>query len=177
MTFNHPDFIREFAAYVAALEVNRILEVGCLSGELADAVGAEGIDIAPRRADVVQADIRAYSPPAPYDLVFSSGVLEHYSPAEAVDLIRAKAAASRRYVLTYVPSTECEAYKRHKASTTAAWRHELDYTPDGLAALHEMAGLTVVDKGYAGAGWAARWGPEPSGPYLVYCLATVHAQG
>ena len=169
--FNCPNFIHEFKDYVTKLDVKSILEVGCLSGELKDAVGADGIDLTPWREDVIKADIREFKPKKKYDLVFSSGLLEHYSPAEAVEILKAMAEVSRKYVLTFVPNTRCASYKNAKAKTDAPWKDELDYTADELAELHEQAGLEVVDKGLAGKEWAKRFGSEESEPYLVYVFA------
>lgn len=171
MSFNCPHFIEEFKDYIKKLGVKSALEVGCFSGELKDAVGADGIDIEPQRDDVIKADIREFKPKKKYDLVFSSGLIEHYSPAEAVEILKAMAEVSRKYVLTYVPNTGCVAYKNAKARTTASWKDELDYTKEELAILHENAGLKVLETGYAGKEWAKRFGPEESEPYLVYCLA------
>ncbi len=180
--FNCPEFIKEFTAYVNNLGVENILEVGCLSGELADAVGADGIDVDPKREDVIKCDIRKFAvvetlddikafPLTEYELVFSSGLIEHYPKDEAIDILRHKARVSKKYVLTYVPNTNCLAYKNNKAKTQQFWKDELDYTPESLAELHEAAGLKVIDKGTAGAEWAKRFGPEPSEPYLSFVLA------
>jgi len=171
--FNCPNFIQEFKDYVTKLEVEKILEVGSLSCELKDAVGADGIDTNPQRDDVTKADIRTFKPRKKYDLAFSSGLLEHYTKEEAVEIIKAMAGVIRKggYVLSYVPNSGCLAYRSAKAKTTATWKDELDYTAGELAELHEQAGLEVVDKGLAGKEWAKRFGPEESEPYLVYCLA------
>ncbi len=173
MSFNCGYFIEEFRDYVRGLKVKTILEVGSFSGELKATVEAEGIDINPRREDVVKADIREFKTKKKYGLVFSSGLLEHYSEAEAIEILKAKAEVVRKqgYVLSYVPNSGCLAYRNAKAKTSAPWKNELDYTVGGLAELHEKAGLEVVDKGFAGKEWAKRFGPELSEPYLVYCLA------
>lgn len=171
MSFNCPVFIKEFADYVKGLEVETILEVGCLSGELKDAVGADGIDIAPKRKDVRKADIREYKPRKKYDLVFSSGVIEYYNDEEAKNIIKAMVKCSNKYVLNYVPNRNSLAYKNAKKRTKAEWKDESDFTEETLAELHEAAGLEVVETGTAGAEWAKRFGKEPSEPYLVYCLA------
>jgi predicted SAM-dependent methyltransferase len=173
LMFNCSNFIQEFKDYIAKLEAKSILEVGCLSGELKDAVGADGIDTEPQRDDVIKADIREFKPKKKYDLAFSSGLLEHYTKEEAVEIIKAMAGTVRKggYVLSYVPNSGCLAYKNAKAKTTAPWKDEFDYTADELAELHEQAGLEVVDKGLAGKEWAKRFGSEESEPYLVYCLA------
>ncbi len=172
MSFNCPKFIDEFKRYVQSLEgIDSYLEVGCLSGELKDAIGADGIDINPQREDVYKADIRRFKGKK-RDLVFSSGLIEHYPEDEAIEILQAMAKASNKYVLTYAPNTNCLSYRNAKAKTDALWKDELDFTPETLAALHEKAGLTVVDKGVAATEWAKRFGPEPSEGYLVYCLCT-----
>jgi len=172
---NEKGFIDEFRAYVASLNVKRVLEVGSQTGELKDAVGGDGIDLNPSREDVIQANIRDFKPKKKYDLVFSSGLIEHYKKADAIKILNAMATVSNRYVLTYVPNTNCYAYmnaKKNKSNNwPKEWREELDYTIDGLAELHEQAGLEVVDKGLAGKEWAKLFGPEESEPYLCYVLA------
>lgn len=174
--FNCPKFVEEFTKFIKGLAVKSALEVGALSGELMDAVGADGVDIDPQREDVIKADIRKITSLPQFrrkrfELVFSSGLIEHYPPEEAVDVLKAMAKVSGKYVLTYVSNSECKAYKNAKAKTTEPWKDELDYTEIELAKLHEEAGLTVVDVGTAGAEWAKRFGSEPSEPYLVYVLA------
>lgn len=171
ISFNCPYFVEEFKKYVEELGVKSILEVGCFSGELKDAVGADGIDINPIREDVVKADIREFKPSRKYSLVFSSGLLEYYLPHEAVEIIKAMAKASRKYVLNYVPNSGCLAYQNAKSKTKAPWKDELDYTIYELSELHEKAGLEVLEGGFAGKEWAKRFGPEESEPYLVYVLA------
>lgn len=171
--FNDPSFVKEFAEYIEKLGVKTTLEVGCLSGELKDAIGADGIDVNPQREDVVKVDVRKYKPKKKYDLVFSSGLLEHYPEEEAVKMLEAMAKLSKKYVLTYVPNSGCRAYMSAKRTTTAEWRDELDYTQEEIAVLHELAGLKVLETGFAGTEWAKRFGPEESEPYLVYVLAKV----
>lgn len=178
MSFNCPQFIEEVKEFVQNRGIKSVLEVGCFSGELKDALGAAGIDLDPRRPDVLKLDVREWLQEQPprskrYTLVFSSGLLEHYPREEAIDIIRAMAAGSNRYVLNYVPNRDCLAYMNRKASTIEAWKDERDYTVDELIEEHEAAGLLVVETGKAGAEWAKRFGPEPSEPYLLFCLAKI----
>jgi hypothetical protein len=168
---NCPKFIQEFKDYVDNMGIKIILEVGAQSGELMNAVGAVGIDLFPKLPEVEKCDIRDYKPSKKFTLVFSSGLLEHYDKADAIEVLKAMANASKKYVLTYVPHTNCKAYMNAKARTKAPWKDELDYTMDTLAALHEEAGLIVVDKGVAAKEWAKKFGPEPSDGYLVFVLA------
>jgi len=171
MSFNDPSFVQEFKGLVERFKLETILEVGCLSGELKDAVGADGIDINPIRDDVVKADIRKFRTSKRYDMVFSSGLIEHYDRKEAVKILKAMAKFSKKYVLTYVPNTNCEAYMKAKAKTKAPWKSEIDFTEDTLAQLHKEAGLEIVGSGCAGAEWAKKFGKEQSNPYLVWILA------
>ena len=170
MSFNCPKFISEFKNYVETLEVGSILEVGSLSGELMDAVGATGIDLDPKREEVYKADIRRFKGKK-RDLVFSFGLIEHYSEEEAVEILQAMAKSSKKYVLNYVPNFNCLAYKNAKKKSKARWKNESDFTEESLAKLHKKAGLEVVETGTAGKEWAKRFGKESSEPYLVYCLA------
>ena len=174
MSFNCPHFIEEFKGFVSTLNIKSALEVGCLSGELKDTIGADGVDIKPSREDVTKADICSFKSRKKYDLVFSSGLLEHYSKEEAVAIIKAMAALTRKggYVLNYVPNTSCLAYKNAKDRSNADWKDELDYTQETLEDLHTQAGLKIVKSGLAGQEWAKLFGPESSEPYLVWVLAT-----
>ena len=171
MSFNCPEFIKEFKQYVSNLKAEIVLEVGSYSGELKNAVGADGIDLNPKLPEVEKHDIRSYKTDKRYDLVFSSGLLEHYPHDEIIDIIKAMAKVSKKYVLNYVPNSSCLAYRNYKKRTNAKWKNELDFTEEPLAMLHEEAGLEVVETGTAGKEWAKRFGKESSEPYLVYCLA------
>lgn len=171
MSFNCPHFIEEFKGLVNKLKPESILEVGCFSGELKDAVGADGIDLNPKREDVIKSDILDYKPKRKYELVFSSGLIEHYDYKKSIDIIKAMSKCSKKYVLNYVPNKNCTAYQNAKKKTKAEWKDELDFTQEELAKLHEDAGLEVVETGTAGTEWAKRFDDEPSEPYLVYCLA------
>ncbi len=178
MKFNDEAFIQEFADFVKKLEIKSALEVGCLSGELIGAlhdagIEVSGIDLNPQRDDVIQADIRTINPKGKkkYDLVFSSGLLEHFPIGEIPDIIKKMSVFSKKYVLNYVPNKNCLAYKNAKARTTAEWKNELDFDVAEFEEFHKKAGLEIVTSGVAGAEWAKRFGPEPSEPYLVYVLA------
>lgn len=170
--FNEPNFIQEFKTIVDELDVKTAFEIGCRSGEMAQAIGATGIDIDPQIEGVIKADILDYKSTKKYDLTYSSGLLEHFTPEMAIEIIGKMAKLSKNYVLNFVPNSECVAYMKCKARTSAEWKDELDYTQETLSALHEKAGLKIVESGLAGQEWAKLFGPEPSEPYLVWVLAT-----
>lgn len=170
--FNEPNFIEEFKTIVSELNIKTAFEIGCRSGEMAQAIGAIGIDIDPQVEGVIKADIFEYKSSKKYDLVYSSGLLEHFTSETAIELIKKMAALSKNYVLNFVPNSECVAYMKCKVTVDAEWKDELDYTQDTLSALHEEAGLKIVNSGLAGQEWAKLFGPEPSEPYLVWVLAT-----
>lgn len=173
---NERTFIKNFKEYVAKLGARDILEVGAQTGELMDAVGGIGIDLEPSRSDVKKCDIRQYHGKK-CELVFSSGLIEYYNEDEAIEVLQAMAKASNKYVLTYVPNTNCEAYmdtkKNHSQHWPQPWREEDDYTPERLAELHEKAGLVVVEKGETAAEWAQAFNRALpiGGGYLAWVLA------
>ena len=172
MGFNEGMFLKEFKELVGELEVDTILEVGCRSGEMAQVVGADGIDLDPQIEGVVKADVMEFKPKKKYGLVYSSGLLQHFTPEMAIEIIQKMAKLSKNYVLNFVPNSECVAYMKCKATVTADWKDELDYTQETLEELHEQAGLKIVKSGLAGQEWAKLFGSEPSEPYLVWVLAT-----
>lgn len=182
MSFNCPEFVKEFSDLVSNLNIKTALEIGYGSAELVEAlrqagVEAEGVDKSTELSGgkaapyLYTCDMMNFRPGKKYDLVYSSGVIEHFDPKKAQRIIRKMASLSNGYVLNLVPNSGCLAYVEAKANTTAPWRDEFAYTQEELRILHEAAGLEVVSTGYAGAKWVERFGPAPSEPYLVYCLA------
>jgi hypothetical protein len=173
---NDKRFIKDFKEYVNNLGVKSVLEVGAQTGELMEAVGGIGIDLEPSRSDVQKCDIRQYHGKK-CELVFSSGLIEYYNEDEAIEVLQAMAKASNKYVLTYVPNTNCEAYmdtkKNHSQHWPQSWREEDDYTPERLAKLHEKAGLVVVEQGETAVEWARLFNKTlpTGGGYLAWVLA------
>lgn len=174
-TFNGEAFIKEFQEFIDTLDIKSIFEVGCQSGELINAlpddIQKQGIDIEPKIDGVIQADIRDYKSRKKFDVVFSSGLLEHFSEDEAIEIIKKMATLSKQYILNYVPNSNCLAYKNNKANTDAEWKNEKDFTAEEFAELHKKAGLEILQAGIAAKEWAKRFGSEPSDGYLVYVLA------
>lgn len=169
--FNCPHFIDEFLAIVKPLNVKTALEVGCLSGELKDAlagigVKCDGIELNPRRKDVIKGDFFTY-PLGHYDLVFSSGVLEHYPREDAVKMV-GRMSELGTYVLNFVPNRDCKAYMTARSNTTADWKDELPY--DELELVMSMPWGMDVQSGHAGKEWSKRFGGDGSQAYLVWCL-------
>lgn len=154
MSFNCPDFIKEFKSYVKGLNVGSIMEIGGQTDELRRAVGASTYDELERS-----------------DLVYSVGWLQHLREDDILECIQSMAECSNEFVLNYVPNSNCLAYMNRKKKAKAGWKNEKDFTLESLAKMHEDAGLEVVETGTAGKEWAKRFGKEPSEPYLVYCLA------
>jgi len=110
-----------------------------------------------------------------YDLVFSSGLLEHFGEDEAVEILEAmkKLVKVGGKVLNYVPNVKCGAYMKAKEQTSAEWKSERAFEIEEFEGLHQKAGLVVIDSGTAAREWVRRFGGDPKkdAPYLVYCLA------
>ncbi len=183
--FNDPAYIQEFTNFCINLKIKTALEVGYGSGELVEAlrqagIEAEGIDKSTKLSNNKQAEYlynvpwEDFIPTQKYDLVYSSGVIEHYLfSSEMNEFLKKIAEFSKKYVLTVAPNKNCAAYMNAKANATAPWKDELDFTPESLVIIHNLSGLVVKESGIMAAEWPRRFGPELSEPYLVYCLATV----
>ena len=186
-TFNDEDYIEEFKSMVQGLNIKTALEIGYGSSELVEAlrsigIGAEGIDQSTELSQGKQepylhnVSLTDFNPDKKYELVYSSGVLEHYEPGQLSDILGKITSLSSKYIFNLVPNTNCLAYKKAKARTEASWKDESDFTREGLAQIHEAAGLKLIQTGTAGREWTKRFGPEWNGePYLVYCIAVVQS--
>lgn len=164
-TYNDKDFIMDFRNFVEMLNVKSVLEANAKSDELGNAI-----------SDIVQTlgvdnDIMNSKSRKKYDLVFSSGTLQHLKEDEAIETIRKMSVFSKQYILNYVPNGNCVAYINNKAKTDAEWKNERDFTEETFRDLHKRAGLEVVQSGTTALEWAKRFGNELSEGYLVYVLA------
>ena len=177
--FNELNFIQEFKEYVKKLDIKTAFEVGCYSEELIDVLEELGITckgmslekIIPER--VIIGDIRTFKTIEKYDLVFSSGVLEHFPLEEIPEIIKKMGYLSNKYVLNLVPNRECNSYMYVKNNLNPPWKSELDFTLEELEDLHKQAGLEIVESGHMGMKWAFAWGSEANKPYLVYVLSKI----
>jgi len=182
--FNDPAFVQEFTDYVKGLKVKTALEIGYGSGELVEAlrqagIEAEGIDKSTELSQGKQAPYlhnvpwEDFTTNKKYDLVYSSGVIEHFTFKEMDDFLKKITGFSKKFILTLAPNANCAAYIKAKAATTAPWKDELSFDVESLSNVHDLAGLTVKSWGVMASEWPKRFGPEPSKPYLVYCMAIV----
>jgi glycosyltransferase involved in cell wall biosynthesis len=91
-----------------------------------------------------------------FDLVFNSGVLEHYKLEEQVAFIRGMASRSRRYVLVLVPNRMCYWYWlwRIQKAGEGKWPYGKEVPLVDLSAAFKAAGLTFIGHKYLGADWA-----------------------
>jgi hypothetical protein len=173
--FNEPHFIDEFLSIVKPLNIKTALEVGRLSGELKDAltgigIDCQGIELNPTRSDVIKGDFMKHPFTNHYDLVFSSGVLEHYDRLDAQNMIL-RMAEIGTYVLNFVPNRDCTAYMKAKHKTKEPWGSEEPYTVAEIIAPHDfLEPVQPKPWGYAGYEWSKRFGGDGSQPYLVWCL-------
>lgn len=91
-------------------------------------------------------DITAGSGNADHDLVFNSGVLEHYSFEDQVRLVRGMAMRSRNYVLVLVPNRHCHWYWIWRAQQALANHWPFGYEKPGsdYRPVFEAAGLQYL---------------------------------
>ena len=110
----------------------------------------EGLNAQPIEADL------ALSGAAEFDLVFNSGVLEHYSDEDQVALVRAMKSRTKQYVLVLVPNRRCYWYWlwRYHRSVHGGWKWGKEVPVESLAHIFEAAGMQFLGERYFGAAWS-----------------------
>jgi len=172
--FNHPSYLQEFRNLVLSLgNISTALEVGAYSGELMDVlkdigIKVSGISLKTTRSDVVIGDFLKQTYTGKFDLVYSSGVLEHYEIEDIRRFIRKMKSLSNYWVLNIVPNSRCNSYMQAKRNTNQEWGNEKDFTVDELLKLHLEFGEGEFIAGEIGYGWAKIFNPTEDVPYLVY---------
>jgi 2-polyprenyl-3-methyl-5-hydroxy-6-metoxy-1,4-benzoquinol methylase len=131
----------------------------------------EGLQTQLMEADVLQPG------PAEFDLVFSAGVLEHYSSDEQIALLRGMKSRTRQYVLVLVPNRRCYWYWlwRFHRSVRGGWKWGKEVPAGSLAQVFEAAGLRFLGQRYFGAAWSESFISEffPAGALREEIL-TIH---
>ena len=99
-------------------------------------------------------DLTAGASSADHDLVFNSGVLEHYSFDEQVRLVRGMAMRSRNYVLVLVPNRLCHWYWIWRAQQALAqqWPFGYEKPATDYRPVFEAAGLNFLGSAWFAAG-------------------------
>lgn len=171
--FNDMAYIKEITDYINKLEVGSVLEVGCRTGELLEGLTATdkvGIDPEPERGPAAIISLEDYNPGCKFDIVFSSGVMEHFDRDYVVKLLKKQALLSNKYVLTLVPNAACNAYDRVKH----CFEPEDSYTCPELIEQYQKAGMKVIDHGNMAFDWCVnRFGTIPNQGYLTFVLGVV----
>lgn len=145
-----------------------LLEVGCGSGMLSAELATIGrvielCDFSARILDRAKELFRVSGLPAPrctlcditkpfpwpdgsVDVVWSSGVLEHWTDDELRPIVREMARISRKRVISLVPYVGCFSYRlgRHFAEVTGKWPYGREFPRDSLASVFHQAGLRVM---------------------------------
>lgn len=96
-----------------------------------------------------------------FDLVFNSGVLEHYSFDDQAKFLAGMASYSRKYVLILVPNRFCHWYWifRLQSAALGVWPFGFEKPASSYGRLLEAAGLCNLGKAYFAAD-AATWAIE-----------------
>lgn len=104
------------------------------------------------KAGFHQNDVFAEDTLSDYDLVFNSGVLEHYSFGEQVRFLRAMARRSRRFIFVLVPNQSCYWYWiwRVKKQSMSEWPWGDETPAINYTTVFSEAGIRLVDISYFG---------------------------
>ena len=169
------ELYRELAETMAAIipADSRVLEAGCGSGQTSLALARlkrydvslldfsdEALAYARRVFERANAharfevgDVLSGQGTPEHDLVFNSGVLEHYSFEDQVSFLRGMARRSRRYVFVLVPNRACYWYWIWRIQTAAdgQWPFGYEKPASSYAAAIEAANLNYLGRVYLGA--------------------------
>ena len=87
-----------------------------------------------------------------HDVVWNSGVLEHFDGWQVIDAMQKMASVARRFVIILVPNPKSSAYMdfRKKALEEGAWQWGLEILRESLGDLALLSGLEVVEERFAG---------------------------
>ncbi len=83
-----------------------------------------------------------------FDLVWNSGVMEHFSDEGMIQGLNEMARVSRRYVAVFVPFKDCFPYKIAKiiSEKNGTWKWGLERPKNSLRDAFEQAGIDVIDE-------------------------------
>lgn len=148
-----------------------IMEAGCGSGRHSLELARSGftnlslLDVSPKAISYASTLFRHFGLPGrfdvhdvfagsttgrPFDLVFNSGVLEHYSFEKQVAFLQGMASFSRNYVFVLVPNRYCHWYwiYRLQMQTAGQWPFGFEKPATSYTQLLEAAGLHCLGKAY-----------------------------
>jgi len=137
-----PYFAKEFGFNIAGIDYS---SEGC---ELSDAVNrAAGVE-----AEIVEADV--FQPPeaflGAFDVVFSAGFVEHFSPTQSIVQTLVRLARPGGYLLTLIPNMASAVGALQKAVNRPVYDIHVPLTLQQLEEAHRDCGLTVLRSGYVG---------------------------
>ncbi|HZN26065.1 MAG TPA: class I SAM-dependent methyltransferase [Burkholderiales bacterium] len=179
---------------------SRVLEAGCGSGQTSLALARLGryeINLLDFSEEALQYARRVFERagiPARFeagdvlrgdghpehDLVFNSGVLEHYSFEDQVSFLQGMKRRSRRYVFVLVPNRACYWYWiwRLQTSGDGQWPFGYEKPASSYRAAMEAAQLNYLGRAYFGASAASHFLGSIAGldPALRERIITVHRQ-
>jgi len=97
-----------------------------------------------------------------FDCVWSSGLLEHFSPDERLNMLREQARITKTRLITMVPNAACVAYRAGKAyqEEQGTWAYGLERPILSMRSEFETAGLHVASEYTVGTKHALDFLPE-----------------
>jgi hypothetical protein len=106
-------------------------------------------------ARFIEADAGELGTPE-YDLVFNAGVLEHYSPSDQIQFLRAMKSRSKGLSAVLVPNAACYWYWlwRVRLGSNGQWQWGNEVPLTDLSGLFRSAGLEYLGSAYVGAQWS-----------------------
>lgn len=87
-----------------------------------------------------------------HSVVWNSGVLEHYSAWQAIEIFKKMATVAKKYVIVIVPNARSEIYLQYRQILMKKnkWLYGRELLRDSIRHIAEAAGLEVIDEIYIG---------------------------
>jgi ubiquinone/menaquinone biosynthesis C-methylase UbiE len=150
-----------------------LLEVGCGSGHLSGYLAAKGykttlMDFSNKalekakkyydhkyiQGEFVQGDLMELSIEAirQHDVVWNSGVLEHFNSIQALNALKRMRGVAKKYVIILIPNAKSIPYLswRKYAMENGSWVWGKEYLRESMELLISAAGLEIVEERYIG---------------------------
>jgi len=150
-----------------------LLEAGCGSGQISALLVNSGYDVALLdfsevalekskkifeqkniKGNFILSDLFEMSPEktGTYDVVWNSGVLEHYDGWQIINALEKMSKVAKKFVIFLIPNPKSKPYMafRKKALENNSWQWGLEILRENLDDLATYAGLEVISQHYIG---------------------------
>ena len=145
----------------------------------------ENVGLPPQKWNVYQQDVRKmYFQNGTFDLVWSSGTIEHFDKFDLHSVLREMVRLSREWVITFAPNNQCVPYEywKEKQRKEGTWPYGIEDSKLSMKKEFEAFELTVLAEGSVGSNMFDKFikesgftgGYDKNEQYLLYTIGKKH---